>query len=275
MINRVLVSVVIPCYRCRDTIDRAINSIIAQTSQPIEVILVDDASGDGTLDKLKALEQQYPSWIKVISLLTNSGAGSARNAGWRLATQPYIAFLDSDDAWHDRKIEIQYNYMKENPSVVMCGHGHRLFHDSDELLDWDVFLDDAKAISEFQLTLSNKFVTPSIMLRRDIKQRFIEKRRHMEDHMLWLEIIYSGAKVMKLPIDLAVIYKSPFGVTGLSANLWAMELGDLKNYRNLYQNMSINRAQLMALYTWSILKYLRRFVICWGVIRWKNKKFSM
>jgi glycosyltransferase involved in cell wall biosynthesis len=266
------VSVIIPCYRCATTIRRAINSVYCQTKKPIEVILVDDASGDDTLRGLRALEVQYTGWIKVISLPVNSGAASARNLGWEIATQPYIAFLDSDDAWHPQKIEIQYNYMKENSSVVLSGHGHRVLQESNEQLDWDISFSDAEAISKFQLLLSNRFVTPSIMLRRDIKQRFIEQQRHMEDHMLWLQIICDGALVTRSPTELAAIYKSSFGVTGLSADLWSMEWGDLRNYHTLYQNNNINAYQLALLQMFSVLKYLRRIVVYWGCLRWKNKK---
>ena len=73
------------------------------------------------------------------------------------------------------------------------------------------------------------------MIRRDIEQRFTEKQRYMEDHMLWLKIIYSGGYVVKLSPELAAIYKRPFGVTGLSAQFWSMERSDLGNYRRLYR----------------------------------------
>ena len=98
---------VVPCYRCAATIERAIASVAAQTQRPQEVILVDDASGDETLQQLYSLQSQYGEWIKVVALTTNVGAASARNAGWNVATQPYIAFLDSDDAWHPQKVAIQ------------------------------------------------------------------------------------------------------------------------------------------------------------------------
>ena len=61
------VSVIIPCYNCKDTVERAVKSVFDQTLQPREVILVDDASSDGTLDYLMVLRDQYgSSWLKVI-----------------------------------------------------------------------------------------------------------------------------------------------------------------------------------------------------------------
>ena len=247
------------------------DSILQQTQKPAEVILVDDASGDNTLSVLYTLEQQYAGWIKVIALEQNKGAGSARNAGWAAATQPYIAFLDADDAWHPQKIEIQYAYMQKYPEVVLCGHQRRILKQKDKLPHWEVQGgDQAKKISKWTLLLSNKFVTPSVMLRRDIKQRFVERQRHMEDHMLWLAVVCAGGLVTKLPTELAAIYKRPFGEAGLSSQIWAMGKSDLSNYRRLYRAGYINFAQEILLGLYSALKFIRRLFIYWGYVRWKK-----
>jgi glycosyltransferase involved in cell wall biosynthesis len=256
-----LVSVVIPCYRCARTIERAIASVAAQTLRPAEVILVDDASGDETRDALRRLAQQFdPGWIKLVLLDHNVGAGSARNTGWAAASQPLIAFLDADDAWHFRKIEIQYGYMMTMPDVVLCGHGFRLLKQG-VLPYWNVAQGDAQTIGKWAMLRSNRFVTPSAMIRRDIGHRFIERQRYMEDHMLWLRVVCSGKRVVKLPTDLAAIYKDPFGVTGLSSRLWLMERSDLGNYRRLYRDGCISWPQLALLVAYSMLKFVRRLVI--------------
>lgn len=264
------VTVVIPCFRCADTIGRAIDSIVKQTRKPAEVILVDDASGDETLGVLCGMEQQYSGWIKVISLAENCGAASARNAGWAAAAQEYVAFLDSDDAWHPHKIEIQYGYMYAHPDVVLCGHGYRRLSVGDALPDWEISGWVVQPIHKWGLMLSNKFVTPSVMLRRDIVQRFVERQRYMEDHMLWLMIVCNGGVVVKLTAELAAIYKRPFGILGLSSRLWSMERGDLSNYRRLYRSNYINIIQLGLLAIYSVLKYVRRLAIYWGYLRWQR-----
>ena len=76
------VTVVVPCYRCANTIERAIASVAAQTLRPNELLLVEDASGDGTLEVLLALQRRYEEWIRVIPLELNAGAAFDRNAGW-------------------------------------------------------------------------------------------------------------------------------------------------------------------------------------------------
>ena len=264
------VSVVIPCYRCAGTIARAIASVAAQTRRPAEVILVDDASGDDTRKFLQKLSQRYESgWIKLVLLDQNVGAGSARNAGWRLATQTYVAFLDADDAWHPEKIEVQGAYMEAHPDVVLSGHGYRRLSPA-SLPDWQVMRGGVTPIRKWPLILSNKFVTPSAMLRRNVPHRFVEKQRYMEDHMLWLKIICAGGRVVKLDAELAAIYKEPFGVAGLSSQVWLMERSDLGNFRRLYQKKFINPPQFALLVIFSALKYVRRLLIYWGHLRWKK-----
>lgn len=270
MTDKAFVSVVIPCFRCAGTIERAMASVAAQTRRPVEVILVDDASGDDTRKLLQELSQRYePGWIKLVFLDQNVGAASARNAGWNLAKQPYVAFLDADDAWHPEKIEIQCAYMEAHPDVVLSGHGYRRL-DQDSLPGWQVTLGGAKLIRKWPLILSNKFVTPSVMLRRHVAHRFVEKQRHMEDHMLWMKIVCAGGHVVKLDTELAAIYKEPFGVAGLSSQVWQMERSDLGNYVRLHRKKYINILQLSCLVIYSGLKYSRRLLIYWGYLKWKK-----
>lgn len=265
----VQVSVVIPCFRCGKTIRRAFASVLAQSQLPAEIIMVDDASGDDTWDVLTEIGDAHPGLVKLVKLDVNQGAGSARNAGWAVATQPFIAFLDADDAWHPQKIEIQFAYMKAHPDVALCGHSHRLLKQN-VLPGWRVRGGPEQVIHKWALMRSNRFVTPSAMVRSDVGQRFVEKQRYMEDHMLWLKIVCSGARVVKLAEELAAIYKEPFGVTGLSAQVWLMERGDLGNYRRLYVDKSIGSYQLAALGAYSALKYVRRLLIYWGYLLWRR-----
>lgn len=262
------VSVVIPCFRCTRTIARAIASVVQQTQKPAEIILVDDASGDGTLEVLQTLAQQHTGWIKVIALNKNQGPSSARNAGWEIASQPYVAFLDADDAWHPRKIEIQYNHMSAHPEVMLCGHERKEIKETDVLPDWVIGNSNVNYVHKWALLLSNRFAPTSVMLRRDIDQRFVDGQRYMEDHMLWLKLVCSGGVATKLSAELSAIYKSPFGMGGLSAHLWRMERGELGNYRRLYHADCINELQLGLLVIYSLLKHVRRLLIYWSYLRW-------
>jgi len=273
MINErpeVPVSVVIPCFRCSGTITRAIDSIKLQSNKPAEVILVDDASGEETLQVLQKLSKESHGWIKLVQLKDNCGAASARNAGWEIASQPYIAFLDADDAWHPDKLEIQHAYMKNHPQVILCGHAHRMIRKVNILPDWKIGTWTVQQIYKWQLLISNRFVTPSVMLRREIDYRFVEGQRYMEDHMMWLETVCAGGVVVKLSAELAAIYKDSYGAKGLSSRLWDMERADLGNYLRLYRDNCINVFNFSALSIFSFLKYVRRLMIYYGYMKWKS-----
>ncbi len=256
------VSVVVPCYRCVATLERAVLSVVGQTQRPAEMILVDDASGDGTLELLQTLQARYGEWVRVVVLPANAGAASARNAGWNVAAQPYIAFLDADDAWHPRKIEIQWDYMQRHPDVALCGHLCRqLPSTATEAPTWPVELLGVQEITWTTLLLRHQFVTPSVILKREITQRFHEGARHMEDHRLWLEIVGAPMRMVKLQAELAAVYKPVYGASGLSADMWRMEKAELANYRYFQRIKKISTFQMILLQGYSLVKYVRRIVI--------------
>ena len=268
------VSVVIPCFCCAKTIIRAIVSVAQQTQKPAEVILVDDGSHDNTLAILQKLAEQYDGWIKVIALPENQGVANARNAGWAMATQRYIAFLDADDAWHPRKLEIQTAYMNAHPEVILCGHQHKIMECNTRLPDWRIIACQAKHIPKLTWLLSNQFVTPSVMIRRNACQGFQHNQRYMEDYGLWLDFVCSGQVVTKLSVELAATYKNAFGADGLSAELWRMEHGELSDYKHLFNKQYINGLGWTILSVYSLLKFIRRLVIYWGWLRWRRHRLA-
>lgn len=258
------VSVIIPCYRCSKTIGRALASVATQTILPKEVILVEDASSDNGLT-LKVLNEQAAKYadsfeVKVIVLNHNQGAANARNVGWNAASQPYIAFLDADDAWHAKKIEVQYKFMQENPQVALCGHEAKIVT-YDSQADWLLIDSDFKLISKNRLLISNPFVTPSVMMKNDVALRFDSTKRYVDDHLLWLQIVFGDYRVAKLSSALVAIYKPMFGASGLSSHLWAMEKAELDNYWILFHNKNIGFISALLLSLYSLAKYLRRLII--------------
>lgn len=254
------VSVVIPCFRCAATIDRAVDSILAQTMRPAEIILVDDASGDGTLAILNNLEHAHKAWIKVIPLPVNLGAAGARNEGWCAATQPYIAFLDADDSWHPRKIEVQYEYMSRHPQVMLCGHQCVLLNDG-EVPPALPENPQVVAINHHGLLFRNPFATPTVMLRKDAPWRFQTGKHYAEDRLLWQQIVYADAEVMRIESPLAYVHKPFYGASGLSANLWRMEKEELANFLQLFRSGQISVVICFAAIIYSILKHIRRLVV--------------
>lgn len=257
----VSVSVIIPCYRCGDTIERALGSVIAQTVRPTELILVDDASSDETLNKLYQLQACYGrDWIKVVPLNEHNGPSMARNIGWEHATQEYIAFLDADDTWHPQKLEIQYNWMVNHPDVGLSGHLCPWLTDAEHTSSLPIAC-KAWQVKKWSLLLSNRFLTSSVMLKRALEFRFAPNERHSEDYLLWNQIVLSGCKAYYLEMPLAYLHKAPYGARGLSGQLWRMERGELETYRKLRNERLISCPTFVGLSAFSMAKYIRRLVI--------------
>lgn len=257
----VSVSTVIPCYRCTDTVRRAVESVAQQTLLPAEVILVDDGSTDNTLEVLFQLQRDYGrDWIEIIALEQNQGVSVARNTGWNAASQPYVAFLDADETWHPRKIELQYPVMKSHPDVALTGHSRQQI-EADASFPTIPDNCSASSVTLYNLLLSNCFATSSVMLQRRLTQRFQPGKQHCEDFLLWLQIVLDGCTAWLLDCALAYCYKASFGEKGLSGDLWKMERGELDMYWQLCRDRSISPVACAGLTAWSLGKYLRRILI--------------
>lgn len=117
-----LVSVVIPAFNRGWSIEKTVQSVIAQTYQHWEIIIVDDASTDETLGKLVSLSKRDQR-IRYLKHDVNCGAQAARNTGVKAANGDFIAFLDSDDEWYPDKLEKQisaFESLPESIGVVHC-----------------------------------------------------------------------------------------------------------------------------------------------------------
>lgn len=255
MLPKAPVSVIIPCYCSSKTVEVAVKSILGQTLAVEEIILIDDCSKDGTLNVLNALAKQYGPTLKVLALPKNSGPGCARNAGWDMANQPWIAFLDADDAWHPRKIEIQWNWIQSHPKVFLVGHASKV---SDGVINDSIFNKlKAVQVSLGQMLISNRFPTRSVMLRRDLPFRFIDDR--CEDYFLWLEIISSGFQAWRINLPLAFSFRDEYSPGGISGLLWAHEKGEIRALYRLYLKGVLGKPLLIFASLWSLLKFTRRW----------------
>lgn len=111
MIDKSLVSIIMPAYNAEKYISNSINSIIQQTYKNWELIIVDDCSTDKTA---KVILNYKDERIHLLKNTKNSGAAISRNRALREAKGKWIAFLDSDDIWHHEKLERQLDFMIKN-----------------------------------------------------------------------------------------------------------------------------------------------------------------
>jgi glycosyltransferase involved in cell wall biosynthesis len=117
-----LISVIIPVYNGGLYLGAAIDSILVQNYQPIEILIIDDGSTDNTAK----VAERFWQHVRYI-YQPNSGAPSARNLGLKMAAGEIIAFLDADDIWHEQKLTLQLDIFAKNPSVeIVLGQRQRI-----------------------------------------------------------------------------------------------------------------------------------------------------
>jgi glycosyltransferase involved in cell wall biosynthesis len=254
------VSVVIPCYRCAGSIKRAIESVFSQTVDAHEIIIVDDCSGDATSAILRELLSIYPDKLRIVEMDLNKGAASARNAGWNLSLQAFIAFLDADDSWHPDKLRIQYEFMSNNPGITLSGTECKMFDDAALSDDLEKKL-AVKKVSGLSMMFSSPFSTPTVMLKRDISFRFHDGQRYAEDIFLWQKIGLSGLQVYKIKSALSYVHKPFYGSGGLSRNLLEMEKCELKNFLVLYNQQFVKLQIVLLAIIYSAIKFIKRVLV--------------
>jgi len=122
----VMVSVIIPTYNRAEYLNRAMDSVLDQTRAPDELIIVDDGSTDNTLEIVEQVASRAALPVKVIHR-RNRGAAAARNVGIEHAVGDILCFLDSDDWWDRKKIELQLEALRRKPDCLISHTGEIWF----------------------------------------------------------------------------------------------------------------------------------------------------
>lgn len=123
MLKTPLISVIIPVYNCEQYLAEAIESVLSQTYQPIEIIVIDDGSTDGTAKVAKHFAPLIRYYFQ-----PNGGSGAARNRGIELAQGEFFAFLDADDFWVEDKLMHQMAAFNNNPELHIVLGQVKQFH---------------------------------------------------------------------------------------------------------------------------------------------------
>jgi teichuronic acid biosynthesis glycosyltransferase TuaG len=178
-----LVSIVTPYYKSEKYIYRSIRSIVDQTYKSWELIIVDDENSKDSkflLNKIKIMHKN----IKIFYTKSNIGAGPARNLGILKSKGEFIAFLDSDDYWHKKKLEKQIFFLKKN-NFDICYSGYSVFSD-DKIIykpKTPCFMNYYSFLRECPICCS------SVLIKTKIFKNFkFKKYKTKEDYELWLRI---------------------------------------------------------------------------------------
>lgn len=224
-----LVSVIIPAYNVAWCVGRALDSVLVQSYQQIEIIVINDGSTDDTGEVLAS----YGESIQVLDQ-ENRGMCSARNAGIRAARGSYIAFLDADDWWLPKKLERQMELMQDQPEIGFSSTTARVENPDGELLNlWrcpqtgntilnTLFTENAAIAGGCSAVVVRKTLLDQVGL-------FDESLRGFEDPDLWIRLAaVSGSSYACIEEPLAVILRRENSV---SRNLDAMRDSSLVSIR--------------------------------------------
>lgn len=153
------VSIIVPIYNGEKYIERCLNSIISQTLENIEIILVNDNSTDETKSIIEKYSKQYKN-IVVINKKNNEGVGAARNNGMKIAKGEYIGFIDADDVINDDMYENLYKLAKySNSDLAMCSYIRKYNNEcvevSPNISEKNVYYDRKKILNKIIPTFVN------------------------------------------------------------------------------------------------------------------------
>jgi glycosyltransferase involved in cell wall biosynthesis len=210
------VTVVIPAYQAAGTIRRTLDSVLAQTAPPSEILVVDDGSPDAA-----ALEAELAGYGPSVTLVRqpNGGASSARNTGIDPAHQEWIAFLDADDYWEATKLERQFEIIDRYPEVGIVGcrsylevPGEPRAETAPQIAPFcgRVLHPNSESSSEASLLVW----TCTLVIRRHLfdGRRFETGLETAEDFDLWIRL-FSASSAYLLPDLLATYVQEPGGVS--------------------------------------------------------------
>ena len=203
------VSVIIPAYNAAPHIARAIESALAQSATPLEIIVVDDGSTDDTAELVM---RRYPQ----VTLLRqdNRGCGPARNTACAAARADWLAFLDADDEWMPTKLEKQLVFAVD-PRVAVI-NARRTTKSGTPL---------GTAIEFDELWRQNELIVSSTLVRRDVFEAAggFWAERYCEDYHLWLRLAGAGWTIANCPEDLVLYLPTPGSLSQQTEQFAAVE----------------------------------------------------
>ena len=209
-----LVSVIIPTYNCENFIEETVESVEHQTYKIYEIIIVDDASTDCTIDVVLRLQEKYGN-IYYYQQPENQGVAVARNIGLELAKGRYVAFLDADDLWKPNKLEIQLLIMQKKE----CAFSYTAYGIIDE--SGRVIKKKCGVIEkvDYEFLLKNTIIgTSTVILDRNILGGIqMPLRRAAQDYAMWLKLLKTD--IIAVGIDEILAYYR-MRKSSISSNKW-------------------------------------------------------
>ena len=205
-------SVIIPVYDGENTVEKTLNSVIAQTFTDFEIILVNDGSTDATGSILRSFKKKHSALAITLIEQENTGLGAARNAGIKAAYGKYCALLDADDLWKPQKLELLHNVIEKQNDPELIYHPVITFGLTEQKKRKAYPVHSIEDI----LLKGNPIVPSAVLLRTDVARNFPfskgEDFHGAEDILLWVTLLKSGYRFYYYPTPLSM-YREEGGMS--------------------------------------------------------------
>lgn len=236
-----LVSIITPAYNAAAYIAETIESVLNQTYQNWEMLIVNDCSKDNTAEIVQSYAAKDKR-IKLINLKQNGGAAAARNTAIKNAKGRYIAFLDSDDLWKKEKLQKQIQFMQQNEyAFTYISYEH--FKETKENIQNQVQIQ--KSLNYQQALKGNQIGCLTVMVdKKQIPNIHFTTQKH-EDYILWLNILKQGITAYGIQESLA-LYRTG-NSKSISGNKMQSALWTWKVYRES-QKLSVVKSMYYMLF---------------------------
>lgn len=244
-----LVSIVMPSFNCAQSLPDSIRSVLQQSYQNWELIIVDDASNDSSLE----IARQFAAAdkrIRVLPLPENGGAAKARNVAISVAQGQYLSFLDSDDLWLSNKLSAQIEFLK-NRAAGFCFGSYCRWNGADQV---SAPVPVPHTVEYSDLLCGNVIPCLTVLLDRERIEAFRMPEAPHEDYATWLRILRKGHVAHGMETDLARYRVSP---QSLSANKLRSALWTWQILRR-QEELPLPRA------TWCFVRYALRAIFIRG-----------
>lgn len=240
------VSVILPVHNRQDLVSRAIDSVLAQTMENLELLIIDDASTDGTPEVIGGYASDPR--VRVCRNQTNLGAAGARNRGIEAARGTYIAFQDSDDRWFPEKLALQVAALEKQQEARACFCGALYYSAEHCYYIPDIGISDGLDIAAGDLSrvvLSGNPITPqTLLLERSVFDETGPFDAGLSVNEDWELAIRMAQKVRFafLPDPLVVIYRTADSVSSDRKGNASVREEMLRRYRDLFDKAPKSRA---------------------------------
>ncbi len=182
------ISIITPAYNCEKYLEEAVDSVLAQTLQDWEMLIIDDCSSDNTYRCMQKLAQK-DNRIRIFRNKHNVGAAATRNYGIQEAQSQWIAFLDSDDLWRKEKLEKQMAILDKHPEASFLFTGSAFIEDDGMTIAHTLHVPEK--VNRKKLLKQNVISCSSVLIRRELilKYPMPEENGIHEDFATWLKIL--------------------------------------------------------------------------------------